>query len=141
MIIELGGFHALSDAILDNSISADNPSISESMIITILHLIKYSSKPPDLHLRKVLINYIIPLVHYFIVKRIDEFLRKKNKNWKSYLMSPFFEGSNSKESSSNQYQASRLALSFLLSNWAGLSFMCHSRSLSELLGNVLFYQM
>ena len=53
MIIELGGFHALSDAILDNSISADNPSISESMIITILHLIKYSSKPPDLHLRKV----------------------------------------------------------------------------------------
>lgn len=54
MIIELGGFHALSDAILDNSISADNPSISESMIFTILHLIKYSSKPPDLHLRKVL---------------------------------------------------------------------------------------
>ena len=56
MIIELGGFHALSDAILDNSISADNPSISESMIITILHLIKYSSKPPDLHLRKVFHN-------------------------------------------------------------------------------------
>ena len=82
MIIELGGFHALSDAILDNSISADNPSISESMIITILHLIKYSSKPPDLHLRKVLINYIIPLVHYFIVKRIDEFLRKKIKTGK-----------------------------------------------------------
>ena len=55
MIIELGGFHALSDAILDNSISADNPSISESMIITILHLIKYSSKPPDLHLRNVFV--------------------------------------------------------------------------------------
>ena len=51
-------------------------------------------------------------------------------------MSPFFEGSNSRDTSSNQYQASRLALSCLLSNWTGLSFMCHSRSLSELLGSV-----
>ena len=50
-VIELGGFNMLLTACLDNSISADNPSISESMIITILHLIKYSSSPPDLHLR------------------------------------------------------------------------------------------
>ena len=32
-MIRLGGLNALLEAILDNSISADNPAISESMII------------------------------------------------------------------------------------------------------------
>ena len=77
MIIELGGFHALSDAILDNSISADNPSISESMIFTILHLIKYSSKPPDLHLRKVLIYDNMPKVGSLVYNKEDPFIDLK----------------------------------------------------------------
>ena len=77
MIIELGGFHALSDAILDNSISADNPSISESMIITILHLIKYSSKPPDLHLRKVLSYDNMPKVGSLVYNKEDPFIDLK----------------------------------------------------------------
>jgi len=50
-------------------------------------------------------------------------------------MSPFFEGAHTSliDPSIEQYQAARLAISFLLRNWAGIAFLCQSRALSELL--------
>ena len=38
IVIRLGGLNALLEAILDNSISVDNPAISESMIIGSFHI-------------------------------------------------------------------------------------------------------
>lgn len=48
IVIEAGGFRALLDATLDISIIV--PQLSESLIMTILHLIQFTPHSPDLHL-------------------------------------------------------------------------------------------
>ena len=51
-VIEVGGFRVLLDAVLDKTITGTSPNISESMVITILHLIQFMPNvSADYHLR------------------------------------------------------------------------------------------
>ena len=97
--------HPILDAVLDNSITEFNPNISESIVLTILHLIRFIHGPPHLHL-----SYLIS--PYF--ERAGR--RESDRSFEC-----------------SQYNASRLALLSLLRNWSGLSYLCHGRAISELL--------
>ena len=102
-VIRLGGLNALLEAILDNSISADNPAIAESMIIAVLYLLRHSPTRPEAHTSFLMSPF------FAISPIVDEAAPR------------------------NQYQAARLALGCMLLNWSGLGVLCASRSLSELL--------
>lgn len=86
-VIEVGGFRVLLDAVLDKTITGTSPNISESMVITILHLIQFMPNvSADYHLRYIIweisSNPVFQLSHFtsFRKRQADRFRNYTSSN-------------------------------------------------------------
>jgi hypothetical protein len=81
-VIEVGGFRVLLDAVLDKTITGTSPNISESMVITILHLIQFMPNvSADYHLRYLILS--ISSRHDFQLSHFTSLRKRQTRGFRN----------------------------------------------------------